>query len=64
MKDNFFKHICSDYNNATEVASLTEYLSLERCKCKGRDYSGMPSFDILFKESDDDSPLRYYEFEP
>ena len=67
MDSNFFRHVCEnvDINDYTDEVP---YLQLERCQCNGRDYGGMPTFDIQKKsgfgsvESSDHD--RFYNFEP
>ena len=38
-------------------------MTLERCECRGRNYYGMPTFDIETKYPNDDEPY-YFSFMP
>lgn len=73
MNSNFFSYICQAVSaNAniikSGVFSSQAYLSLDACECKGADFSGMPTIDLLANKGkattlDADSNY-YYVFQP
>ena len=68
MEDNFFQWICYKVDNFNstiqQYLDLSQtYLALDECYCKGRDYFGMPTIELLTNKEtanrDNDSNLYY-----
>ena len=65
MDENFFDWICHTPRDGTDSNfDVNAYMILDRCECKGRNYFGMPNFDIKFQGYGDSDDLYYYMFEP
>ena len=72
MQTNFFSWICSEVTNFEEYDkdyfTLSQsFLALDECQCKGRDYSGMPTIDLIAVKVDDESQSEehvFYTFGP
>ena len=70
LEKNFFKWICntSSETGADALLDPTQtYLDLKECECKGHDYSGMPTLDLLVNRtqaSRDQDDNFYYSFPP
>ena len=57
MNNNFFQWICYDVNDLDNeknyiFTKTQSYLPLEECECKGQDYSGMPSIQLLAEQDE------------
>ena len=66
MQQNFFQYICTYYSQALTSLDLTQaYLNLAECVCWGKDYAGMPTFDILAEDNTEGAQkAEYYTFDP
>ena len=64
MDDNFFRYICHTPKKGRDGdVEENAYLTLERCECRGRNYFGMPNFDIEMNVEGNEK-LYYYKFSP
>ena len=73
MDRNFFKWICnsSEETQDTEASEILTpsqaYLSMQDCECKGHDYAGMPTLNLLTNKTEatiDQDSNFYYKFPP
>lgn len=60
MDEKFFTHICEELVGIELSYDVDPFLYYQRCSCDGRDYKGMPKFDIEAINGDSSDSKHYY----